>query len=191
MKPFTAAKGRLAGFLATGPRAELSRAVASRVVTACRAAGAVTAVVSAASEVAAWAHGLELEHIPEPAGGGLDGAAAAAAAEARRRGLSWCIVHADLPFLTAADVRRVVRPLGAGTVVLAPSHNGGTNLLAGSEIIAFSYGPGSFARHLAAARGFHRRVVVTLGTTFDLDTPEDVLWAADLPQGEWLRGFLS
>jgi 2-phospho-L-lactate guanylyltransferase len=191
LKPFASAKGRLARLLEAGPRADLSRAVAEKVAAACEGAGAATAVVTADYGVAAWARKLGLEVVAEPAGGGLDGAAHAAATQALTRGLGWCIVHADLPFLTPGDVARVVEPLGRGAVVLAPSRDGGTNLLAATTPVAFAYGPGSFARHLAATRGFERRVVVTLGTAFDLDTPEDLVGASALPGGAWLRDYLS
>jgi 2-phospho-L-lactate guanylyltransferase len=191
LKPFASAKGRLARLLEAGPRADLSRAVAERVAAACDSACATTAVITADDGVAAWARRLGLEVVTEPDGGGLNGAARAAAGEALRRGLGWCIVHADLPFLTADDVVRVIEPLVTGAVVLAPSRDGGTNLLAATFPVAFGYGPGSFARHLAATRGFERRVVVTLGTALDLDTPEDLVGAAALPGGAWLRDYLS
>jgi 2-phospho-L-lactate guanylyltransferase len=191
LKSFAVAKGRLASLLEAGKRAELSRVVAERVAAACQTAGTATAVVTADEAVAAWARELGLEVIAEPEGAGLNGAAHAAAAEALKRGVGWCIVHADLPFLTADDVARVVEPLREGGVVLAPSRDGGTNLLAATTTVAFSYGPGSFSRHLAATRGLERSVVVTLGTAFDLDTPDDLAGAAALPGGAWLREYLS
>lgn len=190
LKPFAAAKGRLNGLLDAPARALLTRAVAARVAAACRAAGAVTAVVTADPGVARWAEELGLEVIAEPPGGGLDGAAGAAAAEAGCRGLAWCVVHADLPLLTPTDVEAVAGTAGPGRVILAPSRVGGTNLLAGADPLRFAYGPGSFARHLAAARAGERRVVVRVGTALDLDTPEDLSTAAALAGGEWLRAYL-
>ncbi len=190
LKPFAAAKGRLDGLLDTGARASLTRAVAARVAAACRAAGAVTTVVTIDPGVSRWAEELGLEVIAESPEGGLDGAAGAAAAEAGRRALAWCVVHADLPLLTPADVAAVVATAGPGRVILAPSRDGGTNLLAGAGPFRFAYGPGSFARHLAAARNRERRVVVRVGTARDLDTPEDLRAAAALAGGEWLRSYL-
>ncbi|MFH1331484.1 MAG: 2-phospho-L-lactate guanylyltransferase [Actinomycetota bacterium] len=191
LKAFAAAKGRLEGMLEPPARAALSRAVAERVATACARAGAVVAVVTADTSVASWARDLGLEVIAEPPGGGLDGAAAAAAAAAVLRGWAWCIVHADLPLLTPAHVAAVAGAAGPGAAVLAPSRNGGTNLFAATVPLNFAYGPRSFSRHLAAARHLERRVVVTVGTALDLDTPEDLRGAAALPGGAWLRPHLT
>ena len=190
IKPFTLAKGRLDGILGPAARASLSRAVAERVVAACAAAGLPIAVVTGDPAVAGWAAGVGLEVIQEPPTGGLNGAAGVAAAEAARRDLAWCIVHADLPLLGPDDVAAVAGQVRGGRVVLAPSRNGGTNLLAATHPFPFAYGPGSFGRHLAAARGGERRVVVRLGTALDVDTPEDLHTAAALPQGAWLLPYL-
>jgi 2-phospho-L-lactate/phosphoenolpyruvate guanylyltransferase len=191
LKAFTAAKGRLEGLLAPPARAGLSRAMAERVAAACAEAGATVLVVTPDSFVAAWARGLGFEVIAEPPGGGLNGAAAAAAAEAVRREMPWCIVHADLPLLTPALVRAFTAALGPRTAVLAPSRQGGTNLLGAAAPLGFAYGPRSFGRHLAAARSLERRVMVTTGTALDLDTPEDLLGAASLPGGAWLGAYLT
>jgi 2-phospho-L-lactate guanylyltransferase len=191
LKPFSAAKGRLDGILGPSARASLSRAVAERVAAACAGAGVNAAVVTADDGVAEWAGRLGLEVIAEPPGRGLDGAAGAAAAEAERRGLAWCIVHADLPLLTSTHLATVTGMVRDGVAVLAPSRNGGTNLFAATSPVVFAYGPGSFSRHLAAARHLERRVVVTVGTALDLDTTEDLRGAAALPGGAWLRAFLT
>ena len=191
LKAFTAAKGRLEGLLEPSARAALSRAMAERVTAAWVETGATVVVVTPDPAVAAWARGFGLEVIAEPPGGGLNGAAAAAAAEAARRGRPWCIVHADLPLLTPALAGAFTAALGPGIAVLAPSRQGGTNLLAAALPLAFAYGPRSFSRHLAAARGLERRVMVTTGTALDLDTPEDLQGAAALPGGAWLRAYLT
>ncbi|MBN2113719.1 MAG: 2-phospho-L-lactate guanylyltransferase [Acidimicrobiia bacterium] len=191
LKAFGAAKGRLDGILSPPARAALSRAVAERVAAACAAAGAAVAVVASDRGVASWAGSRGLEVIAEPPGGGLNGAATAAAATARRHDRAWCVVHADLPFLTPSNVASVLGAMGPGRVVLAPSRNGGTNLLAAAVPLHFAYGPRSFSHHLAAARHLERRVVVALGTALDLDTPEDLRAAAALPGGEWLREYLT
>ena len=191
LKAFAAAKGRLDGLLEPPARAALSRAVAERAAAACAGTGAAVAVVTADAGVASWARGLGIEVIAEPPEGGLDGAAAAAAAAAALRGWAWCIVHADLPLLTPAHVATVAGAAGPGAVGLAPSRNGGTNLFAAAVPLGFAYGPRSFSRHLAAARHLERRVVVTVGTALDLDTPEDLRGAAALPGGAWLRAYLT
>ena len=191
LKAFAAGKGRLRSALGPPARVALSRALATRVAAACAEAGTETVVVTNDAGVAAWARGLGLEVITEPAAGGLNAAAVAAAAEAARRDRAWCLVHADLPLLTPALVGAFVGALAPGTAVLAPSRQGGTNLLAAATSLRFAYGPRSFTRHLAAASHLERRVVVTPGTALDLDTPEDLRDAAALPGGAWLRDFLG
>ncbi len=191
LKPFSAGLGRLGSVLTSGRRAQLSRALAGRVADACVAAGAETIVVTGDAEVAAWASRLSLGVLADPPEGGLNPAADAAAAAAMARGLGWCIVHGDLPLLGAGDVRRVLGLLDEGTAVLAPSRDGGTNLLAACRPLDFRYGPGSFARHLASARHLERRILVTTGTILELDTPADLYGAAHLADGAWLTEFLS
>ena len=100
-------------------------------------------------------------------------------------------MHGDLPLLGTADVESFLALLDEGTAVLAPSRDGGTNLLAADRPLDFRYGPGSFARHLLSARRLERRVVVTAGTVVELDTPADLYGAAQLAAGAWLTGFLS
>jgi 2-phospho-L-lactate guanylyltransferase len=190
LKPFDSAKGRLERALDPPRRARLSRAVAAHAAAACDEAGLEVAVVTADPGAAAWARDLGLEVISEPAGGGLDGAARAGAETALAAGRPWCIVHADLPLLSAADVRHVQEAAAPGTAVLAPSRDGGTNILAGHTPFAFRYGPGSFSRHLAAAAGLRRVVLVRPGTALDLDTPEDLAGVAALPAGRWLLPYL-
>jgi len=148
-------------------------------------------VAAAGGPAAAWAASLDLEVIGEPEQGGLDGAARAGAEAAAERGVAWCVVHSDLPLLTAGDITAVRRLLDEGGAVLAPSRDGGTNLLAAREPIGFRYGPRSFARHLAAAAHLPRRVIVTPGTAVELDTPADLREAAALPGGAWLHPYLS
>ncbi len=191
LKPFRAGLRRLESVLTRPQRARLSRALADRVADACIAAGAKTVVVTCDAEVAAWARKRSLDVLADPPGGGLVGAAQATAETALELGLGWCIVHGDLPLLGSADVTRFLDLLDERTVVLAPSRDGGTNLLASLHPLEFRYGPGSFARHLASARHMERRVLVTAGTILDLDTPADLYGAARLAEGAWLTEFLS
>jgi len=191
IKPFTSAKGRMAGALQPSVRADLMRETARRVVRASAAAGGLTVVVTGDPAVAEWAHGLGVEVMIEPPGGGLDGAARVAAESAVSAGSVWCVVHGDLPLLTAAHMTRILAAAEHGASVLAPSRTGGTNLLASGRMIEFRYGPGSFSRHLAAFADDDRRVIVTTGTALDIDTPDDLAAAASLPGGSWLGHYLG
>lgn len=90
------------------------------------------------------------------------------------------IIFADLPLLTSDDIRSIVR-LGAApnTVVLAPDrHMAGTNVMLAHpvELAHFAFGPGSFARHGAAASkaGARLEIYTSPGTALDVDTPDDL-----------------
>ncbi|MCJ7725061.1 MAG: 2-phospho-L-lactate guanylyltransferase [Acidimicrobiia bacterium] len=191
IKAFSSAKGRLADALEPGARADLMRETAGRVIRAATEAGALAVVVAGDAAVAAWAHGAGIEVMMEPPGGGLDGAARAAAEGAVAAGTAWCIVHGDLPLLKPGHLATVLAAAEDGTAVLAPSRTGGTNIISARTLIDFRYGPGSFARHLAAFAGQPRKVVVATGTALDLDTPADLIAAAGLAGGAWLAGYLT
>ena len=191
LKPFGVAKQRLSPILNARQRRRLGKAVAAHVIATALDTGRPVAVVTGDTGVAGWARRLGATTITEPSGGGLDGAAAAAVAEAHRRDLAWMILHADLPTLGAADLAAVLDANPARRVVITPSHNGGTSLIAaGLEAFPFSYGPASFRRHLAAAGRHDHLVLVRTGLAIDLDGPDDLEVAARLPAGRWLEPVL-
>jgi 2-phospho-L-lactate guanylyltransferase len=186
VKPFGVAKARLGPALDAATRSRLGRAIAARTGRTAREAGAVVAVVTADAGVRRWARRAGFDVVAEPPGpgSGLDRAAHAAAAEADRRELRWCIIHADLPLVTPADLAAVFAA-GRGGPVLVPSHDGGTNLVAASgATFPFAYGPASFRRHLAAAPAAH--VVTNPRLALDLDTPRDLARALALTTDGWL-----
>jgi 2-phospho-L-lactate guanylyltransferase len=185
LKGFDRAKERLG--LAPDQRAAFAAATATIVATACEGAGLDLAVVTADDAVARWAADRGATVVPDP-GRGLDDAAAAGVAAAVGR--PWVVIHGDLPLLTADDLAAPVEALGSGTAVLAPSRDGGTNLLGSTSTITFRYGPASFARHLAAVGGARHLIVVRTGTAVEVDTVPDLVAAASLPGGGWLRRFL-
>lgn len=191
IKGFSAAKKRLGGVLDATRRRRLAMALATRVTAAWAAAGHDVLVVAGDDEAADWARARDLEVIGEPHSGGLDGSAAAGLRVALARHLPWCVTHADLPLFDSHDAAAVARLLGPNRVVLAPARDGGTNVLAGTEPFGFSYGPGSFGRHLSAARHHERITVVRVGTALDLDGPDDLRAASALPRGRWLGTYLG
>lgn len=158
------------------------------------ATGALVAVVTADPGVARWTKAQGHEVIPESPehGTGLDGAATAAVAAAERRQTSWVVVHADLPLLSTSDLEEAISRLEDHDLVLAPSRNGGTSLAGGRAAFPFSYGPGSFHRHLARAvrAGTGVAVVVRTGLAVDLDDPEDLAGLRALAGGDWLEQYL-
>ena len=156
---------RLADVLDAAQRAALTRDMAENTIEAIEGAGADAAVITDDAAVHAWAQQQSLRVIDDP-GGGLDGAAHAGIAAV---GPPWLVVHADLPLVSAADIEAA---LGL-RVVLAPSHDGGTNLIGSSmPDFPFAYGIGSFSRHLAAAP--YATVLVRTGLALDLDRARDL-----------------
>ena len=93
---------------------------------------------------------------------------------------SLLVIHADLPFITAGEIESLVALGNAEPkVVLCPSKEGtGTNALYRTppEVIPACFGPGSFSRHLAAAKA--RQIpwerCFLPGVSLDIDTPEDL-----------------
>jgi 2-phospho-L-lactate guanylyltransferase len=181
VRSFTRGKSRLAGALAHDATAHEAfvRDLADRAADA--AAGHATAVVTSAPEVVAWATDRGLAVIPD--GGSLDAAATDGRAWALDRGCTRVVVvHADLPDIASLEL--VDGDGDAPVAVIVPCHrDDGTPVLSvpvhsvgGAAPFAFSYGPGSFARHCAAAQaaGLELRVVRDPALAFDVDGPDDL-----------------
>lgn len=185
VKAFHRAKVRLAAALGPSERAALARTMATTVLVA--AAPLPVFVVCDDDAVAAWAHEHGAEVLWRP-GLGLNAAVRdgfdAIAADGARRVI---VAHADLPH--ADDVASLASIPG---ITLVPDrHDDGTNVIVLPTAVdfTFSYGPQSFARHLAEA---HRTAALAdppltvqverrprLG--WDVDEPGDLVapeWAA-------------
>ena len=175
VKPFGVAKARLSPVLDAHQRSRLGKQIASHTVAEARSTGVRVAVVTGDGGVANWAEDLGVEVVAESIehGVGLNGAAAAAAFEAGRAGLSWMILHADLPHLSRGDLKEAIDRFRPGRCLLAPSYDGGTTLLMGTGPFPFHYGPGSFHDHLRSA-GEKADVLVRRGLALDLDSPHDL-----------------
>ncbi len=173
VKAFDQAKRRLHLALDERQRAALARAMADRVVSAARPLP--VAVVCDDTEVADWARGHRALVIWEP-GRGLNGAVEAGVDRLRSSGVTEVTVsHADLP--RAAGLARLG---SSGHITLVPDRYGnGTNVitLPTDAGFRFSYGPGSFARHLVEAErlGLPVRVLDRPDLAWDVDVPADVV----------------
>jgi 2-phospho-L-lactate guanylyltransferase len=120
--------------------------------------------------------------LQDPNRPGLVPALVQAAEYARHIGVSTVLIlPADLPLVSSADIDNLLRR--DAPVVIAPDrHRMGTNALmvrldAFGEPFAFQFGEGSFAKHQdeAARLGVDAVTATAPGTSFDLDTPEDLL----------------
>jgi len=178
VKRFSEAKLRLAPALSPERRAELARTMAERVVAS--AAGLPVAVVCDDRDVAAWARAQGALVIWEP-GRGLNGAVEEGVARLAAAGVELVVVAAgDLPL--ASDLRWVTERWsseGLGVTIVPDRRHDGTNVIAvpTHPTFGFSYGPGSYARHLAEAERLHLpvRVVHDSPLAWDVDLPADLV----------------
>lgn len=180
VKSFRHAKERLAPALGATERARLARDMATTVVLA--AAPLPVLVLCDTDDVATWAAGVDAEVLWCP-GTDLDGAVTRGVAELAARGVDRAVVaHSDLPLATSlawiAD--------WSGITLVADRRRDGTNVIGlptGSGF-RFSYGPGSFSRHLAETlrSGLGFRVLRRPDLAWDVDEPGDL----ELPGGQQL-----
>ena len=178
IRGFVTGKARLASRLDAPARAALARRCAERVVAA--AVPHRVVVVSSAPEVCEWAAASSLDRIDDP--GTLDDAAAAGRAHLQADGHARIVVaHADLPRVTtfAPVLESAAVPVADSVAVLVPCHrHDGTPVLSipADADFHFSYGPGSFRRHVTAAEraGLTVRIVDDSDLAFDIDVPEDL-----------------
>ena len=172
VKAFAAAKARLSSVLAPDQRKALARWTADRVVAA---AGELPVYVACDDdEVAKWAVDRGAVVLWHP-GAGLNAAVSRSVAQLSEQGITQVTVaHGDLP--RAHSLAALIVP---DAITLVPdAHRDGTNVIAVPTRIgfAFSYGAGSFQRHLALAMASGHRVIVRRDPQLarDIDTPDDL-----------------
>lgn len=173
VKAFADAKARLSSVLAPDQRKALARWTADQVVAA---AGELPVYVACDDdEVAQWATDRGAVVLWHP-GAGLNGAVARSVEQLAQQGFTHvAVAHGDLP--RAHDLAALIVP---EAITLVPdARRDGTNVVAVPTDLgyAFSYGAGSFNRHLTLAMAGGHRVVVRRDPLLarDIDTPEDLL----------------
>ena len=179
VKAFAEAKHRLAPALGATERAALARDMATHVVQS--AAPLPVAVVCDDAGVRDWADSVGAEVVWRP-GTGLNGAVRSGVDHLREAGFDRVIVaHGDLPRAGSLS------PLGdwPGITLVPDRRNDGTNVIAlpSDCPFEFSYGRGSFARHLAEAQrlGNGLRILRDPAFGLDIDTPADLTELAVRP----------
>jgi 2-phospho-L-lactate guanylyltransferase len=165
---------RLADVLNADDRSRLSVTLASRLMSSLVAAGLETIVITADNEVASWAQEQGTDICGDP-GEGLS--AAAASGVGTVGDAPWIVVHADLPMVTPQTIATVAVTCLTSTVI-APSHDGGTAVIAGRGPFPFSFGVGSFQRHFASAPD--ATIIVSAELSIDIDTPRDLALIPEL-----------
>ena len=172
IRSFAGALSRLTGILGVTRCRDLMRLMASRVVAA--ADGLPVHVATDDAEVAAWAAGLGAA-VVTAGRPGLTTAVSAAVDQLASAGVERVVVaHADLA------LARTLRPaVGPGLTIVPDRKRDGSNVLCvpAAAGFRFSYGPGSFERHVAEARrlGLDVTVVEDDSLAADIDYPEDLL----------------
>jgi len=85
------------------------------------------------------------------------------------------VIHADLPLVSADDIAALIADGADGCAIAPDRHGTGTNALALVDPVGFdfAFGPNSFIRHCAAAKG-KARLVTRLGLGLDIDTAADL-----------------
>jgi 2-phospho-L-lactate guanylyltransferase len=193
VKRFADAKRRLSASMADAFRAELARAMVDDVLLALSATDAITQtiVVTGASSATAAAreHGALVSH--DGSEEGQSAAVALGVARARTEGFERVLcIPGDCPALDPGELAALLEVApsppgsapgasGSASVVIVPDRHGtGTNglLLTPPEAIAPSFGPGSFRRHRALARGAGALCQVRRPPSLllDIDTGEDL-----------------
>ncbi len=200
VKPFRAAKSRLSSILSLAQRSQLAEAMLHDVLSAVGAAESIGEIFVVTSDPqAAFVAGRFGARVIEDTAAELNGALAAAQlwiAKNRPAG-SHLVLPADLPAATSRDIDGLSTMLGGpDSAVIVPAHDGdGTNaILSGYDAaISFSFGPGSFQRHVNTAFGAGLNVVTPyikhLG--HDLDRPQDINAILELAEGTQTAQWLS
>jgi 2-phospho-L-lactate guanylyltransferase len=183
VKRFEQAKQRLAGGIDDQRRRQLVEAMVADVLEAIGRARTIerTIVVSGDPIAQELAAEVGAEVVPDPADAGHVEAAQAGIARAEADG-AHCVVllPGDCPLLDPRELDRLLTGVPERYVGIVPDRHGlGTNALVLSppDAIVPSFGEGSCARHVAAAREagvpFEVEQLATLG--LDLDTPADIV----------------
>jgi 2-phospho-L-lactate/phosphoenolpyruvate guanylyltransferase len=178
IKSFGRAKQRLGSAIAERPR--LAEAMAADVLEALGAVAGIerTVVVTAEPRAARAAAAAGAQVVEDPREAGQSAAAALGVAAAVRAGAERALlVPGDCPALDPGEVDALLERT-APAVIVPDRHGSGTNalLLTPPDLMAPSFGPGSFARHAALARaaGAEIKVAEVPSLGLDVDTPGDL-----------------
>lgn len=183
VKRFAEAKQRLAPGMGATHRAELAAAMLEDVLEAIAATRSIerTVVVSSEPRAIEAAREAGAELVADPDQGGHSGAALAGVARAGELGAERVVLlPIDCPLLATRELERLLTGMPERYVAIVPDRHGtGTNALALAppDAIEPSFGEGSCARHVAAARaaGIPFGVEELPSLALDLDTPADVV----------------
>ncbi|MCL4561145.1 MAG: 2-phospho-L-lactate guanylyltransferase [Chloroflexi bacterium] len=183
VKPLRRGKSRLAGVLSEEERTLLNYSMLGHTLKTLTAVQEIDNILVISRDPAALALAREYgaKTLLEDGSPHLNTALRRATAVAQAYSAEGILIlPADLPLLTADDVRNLIAksdkpPL----IVISPDRRGdGTNalLVMPAGALDYAFGPGSFRRHCDRAAKFGLRVVVNENPSIglDLDLPEDL-----------------
>jgi 2-phospho-L-lactate/phosphoenolpyruvate guanylyltransferase len=189
IKPFNKAKSRLAKALHPEQREHIAESMFRRTVNVLTSVKDIRGVlvISRDTKVLAIARDLGAHTVQESGEPELNAALLRASQVAGMQHANGVLIlPADLPLVTTDDIQQLLF-LGRyhHSVVLAPDRNGdGTNamLVVPPGLIPFSYGAGSYERHMALANAANATVQIYRSETLslDIDTPEDLAMYYDV-----------
>lgn len=183
VKPLRRGKSRLAEVLTPEERADLNRRLLAHTLDTLTSIPEIEHVLVISRDQSALAlardHGARTvqEHGSPQLNLALARATIVAKTYATRGVL---IVPADLPLITAEDVRTMLeRAKEPPVIVVAPDrHREGTNalLVCPAGLIEYEFGPGSFQRHCEKAHqvGARLEICELSSLALDMDLPEDL-----------------
>jgi 2-phospho-L-lactate guanylyltransferase len=183
VKPLRRGKSRLSGVLTEDERTALNQCLLSNTLDVLATVLEVehTLVVSRDPKALALARDHGARTVQEQGAPQLNLALTRATVVAISHAVRGVLVlPADLPLLTAEDVRALVtRSLQPPVVVIAPDrHRRGTNalLVSPAGMINYFFGVGSFERHCSLARKTKARLEICElpNLALDVDLPEDL-----------------
>ena len=180
VKGLDEAKSRLAGVLSPEERAKLTLEMLAHVLEMVGRSGVVEkiGVISPEVEQLSLPDGVALIKQIEP---GLNNLLEQGREWALSEGADGLmVIFADLPLLSESDLVEISELGGeASTLVLAPDRHGhGTNVMLSHPVTLarFAFGTGSYHKHRRRALEDGAKVETyrSMGTSLDLDTPDDM-----------------
>ena len=182
VKPLILAKSRLAHVLLPEERYLLAQAMFRHVLSVLMTAETITGalVISRDTKALSIARELGAKTLQESADSSLNPALLRATMVLQAwRADAVLVLPADLPFINGEDIDQMVDLSTESSIVIATdSEEDGTNALLARPpgAIMYTYGAGSYARHIEAAeqRGIAVRRYDSPRTKLDIDVPADL-----------------
>jgi 2-phospho-L-lactate guanylyltransferase len=183
VKPLRRGKSRLSGVLSLEARTALNHYLLSKTLETLASVAEIeySLVVSRDPEALTIAREFRARTVQEQGTPQLNIALTRATIVALSHSVqSVLIVPADLPLLTAEDIRAVVKKgVEPPVVVITPDrHYQGTNalLISPPGLIKYEYGPDSFSKHCEQAKkaGARLEICERGAVALDIDFPEDL-----------------